>query len=814
MRLHHSVVSLTCLLSLLAICGSAAQAADVVPAAADKSFVAIPPCRLLDTRTTPPANPGEQTLRHIDIAATRCGRMLPAYATAYSIRTSRYSPTPVQGELPDSSTSRLPTNSARAHDLAVPTNAHVAIDVEGYYLPPGMSEGPDGASTSATQPNSSIMRVPDRDSASSGSTPRAQGVVGGSGTAGDVVLDASFNPFTSTGVLMRAASGTPHIVARIGTSDASSSFWVYNASNYPILRVSGDGTLRLNGFISSGTDYWGSGPRVIGNVVQDVTMVNPLDTNSSNANRVILYRGRTIDEVGSPATTKFEASTLGYYNQPDINFDSQITYHFPGYSKYHFRAYSAYEGKETFWVKAATNGDSITNTRADMYVSGRVGIGTTTPSYVLDVSGRGRFTGWGSPATTGAGVEVGYDGANGYVRNYDRGASAWKPLLLDGSSIVLQTGGSAGNVGIGIPNPLNKLSVAGTIESTTGVKFPDGNTQTVAYLGSSYVLPSATNVTAGAFGANAGGGNYSFPANLQISNYASFTSGDVGGSSLRLGPTLSGAYPMDTLLLQAQAVSLYNGYGRVGLSGTISARTGGGTYPGYMEATAALVRPAYYNLNGGLQVADYTTTGNQSVVVRGGIADSAAAVSVYVDSLSSLTTAGAKIASFRNSTVEKAYIDKDGGAHFSGSVQVDGTLYANYQDVAEWVPAAKSMVAGTVVVISDDSNNNTVTASTHAYDTGVAGVVSPTPGLLLGVSGISKAKIATTGRVKVRVDASKAPIRKGDLLVTSERPGMAMKSEPINLGGVKLHRPGTLIGKALEPLAGGEGEILVLLSLQ
>jgi hypothetical protein len=41
-----------------------------------------------------------------------------------------------------------------------------------------------------------------------------------------------------------------------------------------------------------------------------------------------------------------------------------------------------------------------------------------------------------------------------------------------------------------------------------------------------------------------------------------------------------------------------------------------------------------------------------------------------------------------------------------------------------------------------------------------------------------------------------------------------MKSLPIDVGGVRIHRPGTLIGKALEPLAKGTGEILVLLSLQ
>ena len=68
--------------------------------------------------------------------------------------------------------------------------------------------------------------------------------------------------------------------------------------------------------------------------------------------------------------------------------------------------------------------------------------------------------------------------------------------------------------------------------------------------------------------------------------------------------------------------------------------------------------------------------------------------------------------------------------------------------------------------------------------------------------------------MKVRVDASKAAIAIGDLLVTSDKPGMAMKSEPVDIAGIKMHRPGTLIGKALEPLKSGEGEILVLLSLQ
>ncbi len=114
----------------------------------------------------------------------------------------------------------------------------------------------------------------------------------------------------------------------------------------------------------------------------------------------------------------------------------------------------------------------------------------------------------------------------------------------------------------------------------------------------------------------------------------------------------------------------------------------------------------------------------------------------------------------------------------------------------------------------DASADNTVAKSMKAYDTMVAGVVSAQPGILLGVGGAKKEQIATTGRVRVRVDATAAPIRIGDLLVTSDRPGTAMKSQPLDLGGASLHRPGTIIGKALEALPGGEGEILVLLSLQ
>ena len=153
------------------------------------------------------------------------------------------------------------------------------------------------------------------------------------------------------------------------------------------------------------------------------------------------------------------------------------------------------------------------------------------------------------------------------------------------------------------------------------------------------------------------------------------------------------------------------------------------------------------------------------------------------------------------------------GLYIPGSITVDGNVNAKFQDLAEWVPSTEPLDAGTVVVLSK-SANNTVKRSAESYDTRVAGVVSANPGVILGHAGPDKVQVATTGRVKVHVDATSAPIEIGDLLVTSDKPGFAMKSEPLELRGRSFHQPGTIIGKALEPLDKGTGEILVLLSLQ
>jgi NAD(P)H-hydrate repair Nnr-like enzyme with NAD(P)H-hydrate dehydratase domain len=58
------------------------------------------------------------------------------------------------------------------------------------------------------------------------------------------------------------------------------------------------------------------------------------------------------------------------------------------------------------------------------------------------------------------------------------------------------------------------------------------------------------------------------------------------------------------------------------------------------------------------------------------------------------------------------------------------------------------------------------------------------------------------------VDASRQPIKPGDLLTTSGTPGYAMK--------VMNHRKatGAIIGKAMTALKSGTGLVLILVSLQ
>jgi hypothetical protein len=314
-----------------------------------------------------------------------------------------------------------------------------------------------------------------------------------------------------------------------------------------------------------------------------------------------------------------------------------------------------------------------------------------------------------------------------------------------------------GNVGIGAANPGYKLDVAGVISSSTGgFRFPDGTVQLTAT--SAGGGGTITGVTAST-GLSGGG----------TSGAVTLTNNDKGSDQFIFKNVANVA--------GATQFSAASNNDAVRFAGT------GGTTVSFDTGTKKITVDS-----SGITSSQWTTSGSNVNYAPAG-----------------------NVGIGTGNPIEKLHVT--GNGKITGNLTVDGHINAKYQDVAEWVPATNSLPVATVVTL-DPTRSNHVEASSKAYDTRVAGVISEQPGITLGERGDHKVLVATTGRVRLKVDASSGPIQVGDLLVTSDIPGMAMKSQPVNLGGIQLHRPGTLIGKALEPLTKGRGEILVLLSLQ
>ena len=227
-----------------------------------------------------------------------------------------------------------------------------------------------------------------------------------------------------------------------------------------------------------------------------------------------------------------------------------------------------------------------------------------------------------------------------------------------------------------------------------------------------------------------------------------------------------------------------------------------GLAPGGTAAFTGTSFSSHFNFNG---------DSSEDTYIRGGKATSRVVINDVAAGNVLMSLSGGNVGVGTATPTSKLHVQ--GAARVTGNLVVDGNIAAKYQDLAEWVPAAEQLTAGTVVVL-DSSKSNQVISSSKSYDTSVAGVISAQPGITLGEKSDEKVLVATTGRVLVNVDATSGPIQIGDLLVTSDREGFAMKSLPVEIGAARMHRPGTLIGKALEPLAGGTGKILVLLSLQ
>ena len=253
-----------------------------------------------------------------------------------------------------------------------------------------------------------------------------------------------------------------------------------------------------------------------------------------------------------------------------------------------------------------------------------------------------------------------------------------------------------------------------------------------------------------------------------------------------------------------------NNSGGAGVTGT---STGGVGVTGASEGGSGMLASTNSSSNQGIFAANNATDAAPAGVIGGNGVFGISTVPNASGVLGSNNSGGAGVTGTSANGVGVTGIGPIAG-HFFGNVVVTGDItLPGGSDFAEDfdIHGSDQVEPGTVMVIDDTGG---LTPSSRAYDKRVAGVISGAgefrAGVILGRQEMktNRLPVALVGRVFCKVDADVSPIEVGDLLSSSDTPGYAMKAADA------FQTFGSVIGKALRPLAAGRGLIPILVSLQ
>lgn len=408
---------------------------------------------------------------------------------------------------------------------------------------------------------------------------------------------------------------------------------------------------------------------------------------------------------------------------------------------------------------------------------GEIGIGTLTPSNLLDVvrtppsnniNPVAVFRTAGATSSVGAirlqnslgnHFNIGTTAANQFALNYNANIAQATDLLRITST---------GNVGIGTLSPTSRLDVGGNAH-VSGLLDVDGN----------LALDGNLNMLAG----------QSILANGALT---------IGGANLdiHLGDSSADETYVHTPLIFKTTTDRTT----ILMDGDVGGESRIEFFSDLNATTAALFLDVDGNNNGRILIREDGGTNRAVLEVEG-----------------TGTSEGAQLVLYNNTGVATIELDANWAGTGDGRIVTQELQITGGSDLSEQfnVNATASDLQPGMLVCIDPRNIGELVISRKAYDRTVAGIISGAggvkTGMMMGQKGTEadgQHPVALTGRVYCWCDASTGAIKPGDLLTTSNVPGHAMKVKDHNRAN------GAIIGKAMSSLDEGKGLVLVLVSLQ
>lgn len=195
----------------------------------------------------------------------------------------------------------------------------------------------------------------------------------------------------------------------------------------------------------------------------------------------------------------------------------------------------------------------------------------------------------------------------------------------------------------------------------------------------------------------------------------------------------------------------------------------------------------------------------------------AAGVGTVVIEAQEVSTDGAQINLYDSAGTKTMELDAEFGVGGPSRVTTGTVQITGGSDLSEQFEVSSFDLKpepGMIVCI-DPEEPGRLKPSSQSYDRTVAGIISGAGGIRTGLlmgqrDSVADGAhpIALTGRVYCKMDCSNGPIAPGDLITTSDVPGLGMKVTDHD------RARGAIIGKAMTRLDEGTGLVLVLVSLQ